>query len=166
MQSEYAPHTSEPQPRESSVLIPSLSSYCFLCDLTELHTAAKPPYSCIASHTPLACREVSSIIRDNARSGGGEGAHVLLGGGGLAFLGLESSKEEALTALEKAQNRQGVGRLVLRAAHTTISHIFLVICRPAKNQPSLSQSWNLFSNASCNVWGVVEYTDIWVEVGR
>lgn len=35
-----------------------------------------------------------SIIRDNARSGGGEGAHVLLGGGGLAFLGLESSKEE------------------------------------------------------------------------
>lgn len=83
-------------------------------------------------YSSLACREVLSIIRDNARSGGGEGAHVLLGGGGLAFLGLESSKEEALTALEKAQNRQGVGRLVLRAAHTAISHILfgnLVICQ-------------------------------------
>lgn len=69
-------------------------------------------------YSSLACREVSSIIRDNARSGGGEGTHVLLGGGGLAFLGLESSKEEGLTALKRARNRQGVGRLVLRAAHT------------------------------------------------
>lgn len=48
----------------------------------------------------------------------GKVPHVLLGGGGLAFLGLESSKEEGLTALKRARNRQGVGRLVLRAAHT------------------------------------------------
>lgn len=89
-----------------------------------------------------------SIIRDNARSGGGEGAHVLLGGGGLAFLGLESSKEEEVG---RARNRQGVGRLVLRAAHTTISHFFfffffgnLSTCE-RKNQPSLEMYFRILS---------------------
>lgn len=59
----------------------------------------------------------------------GKVPHVLLGGGGLAFLGLESSKEEGLTALKRARNRQGVGRLVLRAAHThnDISHFLFFL---------------------------------------
>lgn len=101
-----------------------------------------------------------SIIRDNARSGGGEGAHVLLGGGGLAFLGLESSKEEEVG---RARNRQGVGRLVLRAAHTTISHFFffffLVICRPAREK--ISRPWKCIFESSHVVKSTEIHVGIW-----
>lgn len=65
--------------------------------------------------------------------------------------------------LERARNRQGVGRLVLRAAHTTISHFFfffLVICRPArkKNQPSLEMYFRILS---CSVGHRDRYMAAW-----
>lgn len=87
----------------------------------------------------------------------GKVPHVLLGGGGLAFLGLESSKEEGLTALKRARNRQGVGRLVLRAAHTQWYLTFFYFLdgnlstseRKKKNQPSFGEKKkNVFSNPS------------------